>query len=205
MVKKGKKTKKDVGSAVVGAARGEGADGSGEKFAAEGMGLGALPTKAVGGSGEGITSAEPLGPPARSMLDDEVSQPAVVDPSSGGGPPGGETVTAGLTLEQQGAATQDAFRRDARLQEAAALQDAGDARRTSGQVLSGAAAPGEGAVERTGLGVGHGVFDALYAPPAEDAPMVRFGRGYSDKKRWTEKEAQDWQAAFSSHRDQWGA
>ena len=87
MVKKGKKIKKDVGSAAVGAAPGEGADGSGARFALEGMGLalGALPTGAVGGSGEEITSAEPPGPPAHSMLDDMVSQPAEVDPSSGGG------------------------------------------------------------------------------------------------------------------------
>ena len=42
MVKKGKKTKKDVGSAAVGAAPSEGADGSGARFALEGMGLGAL-------------------------------------------------------------------------------------------------------------------------------------------------------------------
>ena len=33
--------------------------------------------------------------------------------------------------------------------------------------------------------------------------MERFGRGYSDKKRWTEEEAQDWQRRFSGLRDEW--
>ena len=70
-------------------------------------------------------------------------------------------------------------------------------------MLPGAAAPGAGAVVRTGLGVGHGVFDAAYVPPAGDAPFVRFGRSYSDKQRWTEKEAQDWQADLAEWVDGW--
>ena len=82
-------------------------DGSSGEFATEGMGLGQQPAAAAGASGEEITSAEATGPPARSVLDDVAPQPAVVDPSSDGGPTGGECATAGLTLEQQGAATQD--------------------------------------------------------------------------------------------------
>ena len=203
MVKKGK-TKKVVGSAAVAAARGEAEDGSGEKFAANGMGLGPLPAVAAGASGEEITSAEATGPPACSVLDDVAPQPAAVAPSSDGGPTGGEFATAALTLEQEGAATQ-ARAREARLKAAAARQDGGDAQRTSGRVLPGAAAPGAGAVVRTGLGVGHGVFDAPYKPRAEDAPFVRFGRGYSDKTRWTEKEAQGWQADLTKHVDGWTA
>ena len=66
------------------------------------------------------------------------------------------------------------------------MQDVGDARRMGGPLLRGAAAPREEATERTGLGVGYGVFDALYTPIAEDALMGRYGRGYSDKKRWIE-------------------
>ena len=85
--RKGTKNKKDVVGEI--ARPSEAVDGSGEKFAADGMGLGPLPAGAAGGSGEGITSVEQPGLPASSMLDDEVSQPAVVDPSSGGGPPGG--------------------------------------------------------------------------------------------------------------------
>ena len=96
---KGKaKNKEHVGSAVVGAARGEGGDGSGAGFALEGMGLGALPTGAVGGSGEEITSAESSGPPAHSMLDNVVPQLAGMDPSSGGAPAGGETATGYITI-----------------------------------------------------------------------------------------------------------
>ena len=88
-MKKGNKAKKVVGSANDRAARGEAEDGSGGKFATEGMGLGPLSAGAAGGSGEEITSAEQPGPPASSMLDDEVAQPAGVDPSSEGGPSGG--------------------------------------------------------------------------------------------------------------------
>ena len=191
MGKPRKEKKKDVGSAVVGAARGEGEDGSGAGFALEGMGLGVLPTRAVGGSGEEITSAEPSGPPAHSMLDNVASQPADVDPSSRGAPAGGETATAGLTLEQQGEATREAFCKDARVNKAAALQAAGDERRMRKLLLRGGAAPEEGAVERTGLGAGYGVFDALYKPLAEELPMVRYGRNYSDRTRWMEETAQD--------------
>ena len=85
------------------------------------------------------------------------------------------------------------------------MQDVGDAPRMGGLLLRGAAAPGEEAIECTGLWVGYGVFDALYTPIAEDAPIGRYGRGYLDKKRWTEQEDQDWQARFSGHRDEWGA
>ena len=138
------------------------------------------------------------------MLDDVAPQPAVADPSPAGGLAGGETATVVLTLEQEGAATR-ARARAARLQAAAAAQDAGDAQRQSGQVLPGAAAPGAGAVVRTGLGVGHGVFDVAYKPPAADAPFVRFGRGYSDRERWSEKEAQGWQADLTKSADGWGA
>ena len=130
-------------------------DGSGEEFAVDGMGLGPQPAVAAGASGEESTSAEATGPPACSVLDDVAPQPAAVAPSSDGGPSGGEFATAALTLEQEGAATQ-ARARKVRLQAAAALQDAGDAQRQSGQVLPGAAAPGAGADVRTGLGVGHG-------------------------------------------------
>ena len=98
---KGKKvTKKVVGSANGRAARGEAEDGTGEDFAADGMGLGPLSAVAAGGSGEESTSADQHAPPAFSMLDDAVPQPAGVDPSPVGGAAGGETVTAVLTLKQ---------------------------------------------------------------------------------------------------------
>ena len=84
MGKNKKVKKKDVGSANDRAARGEAADGSGAEFALGGMGLGPLSAGAAGASGEEITSAEPTGPPACSMLDDVASQPAEVDPSPGG-------------------------------------------------------------------------------------------------------------------------
>ena len=57
MGRKSKGTKKIVGSAAVGAARVEEADGASEEFAVEGMGLQALPTGADGGSSEETTSA----------------------------------------------------------------------------------------------------------------------------------------------------
>ena len=50
---------------------------------------------------------------------------------------------------------------------------------------------GEGAVEHTGLGVGYGVFDAVYEPPVAEMPMVRYGRNYVDSSRWMDEEAQD--------------
>ena len=184
MGKAKKVTKKVVGSANGRAARGEEADGSTAEFAVAGMEL-QEPTAAAdeGSGGESMVPGD-AGPPALSTLDDVAPQPAVVDPSSAGPPAGGVAAAVGLTLEQQGAATQDAFHKAARLLEAEALQDAGDARRMSGQVLTAAAAPGEGAGVRTGLGVVHGVFDAVYVPPAAHAPLVGFGRGYSDKERW---------------------
>ena len=130
------------------------------------------------------------------MLADVVPQLAEADPSSEGAPTGGETVTAGPTLEQQGDTTREAFVRDARVKKAAALQDAGDERRMRRLLLSRIGAPAEGAEERTGLGAGYGVFDALYTPLAEDPQMVRWGRNYSDKARWTEEVAQDWESRY---------
>jgi hypothetical protein len=137
------KNKKGVGSVVVGAARGEGADGSGAVFAAQGMGLEALPAGAAGGSGEGITSAEALAPPAHSMLDDVVSQPAEAAPSAEGAPTGGETDTAGPTLEQHGDTARETFARDARVKRAEALQDATDERRVRRLLHSRIGAPAE--------------------------------------------------------------
>ena len=145
-----------------------------------------------------------VGAPALSTLDDEPRNNNAAD-GPVGLPAARVPAKAGLTIEQQGAATRDAFRKDARLREAAERQDVYDARRTSGTVLKGAAAPGSEVGERTGLGVGYGVFDARYTPAAGEAPLERFGRGYSDKKRWTEEEAQDWQRLFSGLRDEWMA
>ena len=165
------KVKKVVGSTTA-AARGEEADEATREVAAAEMGLREPTAAAAEGSGGESMVPGDAGPPALSTLGDVAPQPAAVGPSSAGPPAGGVTAMAGLTIEQRGAATQDAFRKAARLREAAALQDAGDARRMSGLLLRGAAAPGEEADERTGLGVGYGVFDALYTPIAEDAPMV---------------------------------
>ena len=204
MCRKSKVTKKVVGSAHDSAARGEGEDGSSGGFALEGMGLQALPTGAVGGSGEENTSAEATVPPAHSMLDDVTSQPAEADPSVGGTTEGGETATVSLTLEQQGAATREAFQKDARTKRAAALKAAGDEQRAERLLRRGGAAPGEGVVERTGLGIGYGVFDAVYEPPAEEMPMARYGRNYAESSRWTDEVAQDWQARMSGLRDEWG-
>ena len=204
--RKGRKERKGtqniVGSAAVGAARGEGAGGSGAGFALEGMGLGVLPTGDVGGSGEEIMLAEPPRPPAHSLP----GRCSLLGrtPVRGARQQGGGTATAGLTLEQQGAATREAFRKDARVKKAAALQAAGEERRAERLLLRAGAAPGEGAVERTGLGAGYGVFDAVYTPPAEEVPMVRYGRNYSDRTRWTEEAVQDWQARFSTLKDEWG-
>ena len=200
---KNKKVKKVVGRANGRVVRDEEADGSIEELAAAGMGLRELTAAAAEGSGGESMVPGGDGPPALSTLGDVAPQPAVADPSPAGPPAGGVTATPGSTIEQRGEATRDAFRRAARLREAAALQDAGDARRTSGAVLKGAAAPGSEIGERTGLGVGYGVFDARYTPAAEDAPFERYGKGYSDRKRWTEQEAQDWQRTFSGLRDEW--
>ena len=185
MGRKSKVTKKVVGVANDRVVRDEEADGSTKEFAAAGMGLREPTAAAAEGSGGESMAPGDAGPPALSTLDDAAPRPAAVDPSPGEeGVGGSEPALAVLTVDQRGAAIREAFKA-ARLREAAARQDAGDARRTSGTVLKGAAAPGSEVGERTGLGVGYGVFDALYTPSAEDAPMVRFGRGYSDKKRWT--------------------
>ena len=83
MGKNKKERKKVVGSVAVGVARAEEADGTGEKFAVEEMGLQAQPTGAAGGSGEEITLVAATGPPALSTLDDVASH------QSGGGSRGG--------------------------------------------------------------------------------------------------------------------
>ena len=202
---KNKKVKKVVGRANDRVERDEEADGSMEELAAAGMGLREPTAAAAEGSGGESMVPGDAGPPALSTLGDVAPQPAAVDPSPAGPPAGGVTATPGSTIEQRGEATRDAFRRAARLREAAALQDAGDARRTSGAVLKGAAAPGSEIGERTGLGVGYGVFDARYTPATEDAPFERYGKRYSDRKRRTEQEAQDWQRTFSGLRDEWMA
>ena len=115
MGKNKKERKKIVGSAAVGAARGESEDGASAEFAVEGMGLQAPSPEADGSSAEEIPSSETYGPPACSVLDDVTSQPAEVDHSEGVPSGGGEPASAGLTLDQQGEATREAFLRDARL------------------------------------------------------------------------------------------
>ena len=202
MGKKSKGTKRIVGSANVNAARGKVADGASGEFAVEGMGLQAQPTGAVGGSGEEITSAEASGPPARSTLDDVASQPAEVDLMQ----LMGETTAAALTAEQQGDATRAAFEKDARVKRAARLKATGEAQRAEGLLRRGGAAPGEGEEERTGLGVGYGVFDAVYETPADEMPPVRHGRNYVDTSRWIEEPevSQDWESRLSGLKDECG-
>ena len=137
---KGKKvSKRVVGSANGRAARGGEVDGSTAEFAVAGMQLQEPTAAAAEGSGGESMVPGDAAPPALSTLDDVAPRPVVVDPSSAGPPAGGVAAAVGLTLEQQGAATQNAFRKAARLREAEALQDAGDARLTSGQVLTAAA------------------------------------------------------------------
>ena len=110
---------------------------------------------------------------------------------------GGETVTASLTAEQQGDATRAEFVKDARVNRAAALKASDDARRAARSLRSGGAAPEEGGEERTGLGVGYGVFDAVYKPPAGESPAARYGRNYAEV-------AQDWEARLGGLRAEWG-
>ena len=168
------------------------------------MGLQAQPTGAAGGSGQEITSMAATGPPALSTLDDVTSQPTEAGHSAGTAAEGGETVTASLTAEQQGDATCAAFEKDSRVNRAAALKASDEARRAARSLRSGGAAPEEGEEERAGLGVGYGVFDAVYKPPAGEPPAARYGRNYADKSRWTAEVAQDWEARLEGLRAQWG-
>ena len=85
-----------------------------EEAAAAGMGLQELTAAAAEGSGGESMVPGDAGPPALSTLGDVAPQPAAVDPSSAGPPAGGVTAMAGLTIEQRGDATRDAFRRAAR-------------------------------------------------------------------------------------------
>ena len=103
---------------------------------------------------------------------------------------------------EQGAATRGAFEKDARVNRAAAVKAAGDEQRAARLLRRGGAAPEEGEEERTGLGVGYGVFGAVYEPPADEMPMVRYARDYADKSRWTDEVTQDWKARLSGLRDE---
>ena len=64
---------------------------------------------------------------------------------------------------------------------------------------------GAGATERTGLGIGYGVFDAMYVPDDGKLPEVRYGRNYVDKSRWTGGVPQYWGERLALVRDQWAA
>ena len=55
-----------------------------------------------------------------------------------------------------------------------------------------------GGEDRTGLGIGSGVFDAVYTPDDDALPEVRYGRNYVDKSRWSPEVAQDF--CFRVHR-----
>ena len=81
----------------------------------------------------------------------------------------------------------------------------GDGQRAERLLRKGGAAPEEGAVERTGLGVGYGVFDAVYTPPAAEMPMARYGRNCADKQRFTYEVAQDWHARLAALTAEWAA
>ena len=45
----------------------------------------------------------------------------------------------------------------------------------------------------------------MYDPPADETPLVRHGRNYADKSRWTDEVSQDWEARLSGLRDEWSA
>ena len=160
---------------------------------------------AADGSGEG-TAALAIGPPALAMNRALVlSQQVEAGPSTVAAAEGREPATASFTLEQLGEATREAFQRDARIKRAAALKAADDAQRAERLLRREGAAPGEGVVERTGLGVGYGIFDAVYEPPAGEMPMPRYERNYLDSSRWTQEVAQDWQARLAALTDEWSA
>ena len=157
-----------------------------------GMGLQELPTAAAEGSGGESMVPGDIAPPAQGALGDTISQPAVVDPSSGEGADGGsEPAAAVLTLEQQGAAIWAAFKEHARGKKWLAE---GDAAQPAAEVPRAGAEPaGAGGQARTGLGVGAGVFDALYTPAGNALPLTRYGKGYASESDWTPAVAQDWE------------
>ena len=181
---KGKKvTRKVVGSANGSVARGAGVDGSTEKFAVEGMGLQTLPIGVAEGSGEesnvvGVQD-QPVGPPAPQPHGGELQE---VDPGSQGEGEGGVTAVVQLTSEQQGQTVRERFTEDAkqkRLAKATLEEAAGAEQRALGsgrRVSQG----GEGS---TGLGIDHGVFDAVYTPAVDALSEVRYGRNNVDKSR----------------------
>ena len=111
-------------------------------------------------------------PPVHGMLDDPMSQPAVVDPSSGGGADGeSKPAAAVLTLEQQGAAIRARFKEHTRGKQ---WLSEGDAAQPAAAVPRAGVEPtGAGGQARTGLGVGAGVFDAVYTPAENALPLTR--------------------------------
>ena len=124
-------------------------------------------------------------PPVHNVLGNVVPQPALVDPSSGGGADGeSEPAAAVLTLEQQGAALRAAFKEHARGKKWLAESDA--------------AQPAAGRPRCWGRGVRRGVH------PAENAlPLTRYRKGYASESAWTPAVAQDWEERSDDLRAQW--
>ena len=91
------------------------------------------------------------------------------------------------------------------MKKAASLKAAGDEQRVEWLLRRVGAAPGEGAVERTGWGIGYGVFDAVHEQPAAEMPMARYGQNYADSSRWTDEVAQGWQARLAALAKEWAA
>ena len=176
-------TKKAVGSANGSAVRGAGMDGSTVEFAVVGMGLQALSEALV----KKLRRRRQLPPPARNTLDAVASQPCKVDPGSQGEDEEEVTVAVQHTSEQQGQDARDRFTEAAkqrRLARAALEKAAGAEQCVLG---AGRRVPQRGE-DRTGLGIGYGVLDAVYTPDAGALPEVRYGRNYVDSRgghqRW---------------------
>ena len=142
------------------------------------------------------------GPPAHGVLGDAMPQPAVVDPSSGEGADGeSEPAAAVLTLEQRGAAIRAAFKEHARGKKWLAEGDA--AQPAAAVPCAGAEPAGAGGQARTGLGVGAGVFDAVYTPAENALPLTRYGKAYAKESDWTPAVAQDWEERLEGLRAEW--
>ena len=62
---------------------------------------------------------------------------------------------------------------------------------------------GAGGQARTGLGVGSGVFDAVYTPAEDDLPLARYGKCYASESDWAPAVAQDWEERLDDLRVQW--
>ena len=146
---------------------------------------GGLPAADAEGSAGESTVPGGAGPPALSTLDDVDMEPDVAASGQAGGGEGEGAAVPRPTIEQVGAEIRRVCMESAVADQQAATVAANAARPASATMPGERRGAPEGTNGREGLGIGCGVFDAMYTPAEGDLPFSRYGRKYKSSNEWS--------------------